>query len=320
MKILYGIQGTGNGHLSRSSKVINKLKNIGCEVDIVVSGNFHQIDIPHEIKYNLKGFSFSYDKDGSINKLKTFLNSDFLEFLRDIKIKLNQYDKVISDFEPITAWASKIQSVDSYGISNQYSFLSKKLPRPENKRYLDEFIIKNFAPCKKYFGLSYDTYDDFIYTPIIRDDVIKNTPTKKDHYVIYLPNKNVLSYLKILNHFSKIPFYVFTSEVKTTHIYRNVRILPVDKNLFLTHFLDCQGVITNSGFQTTSEAIFLNKKLMTIPIHGQYEQELNSSLLKNFGVTVGDIQDISEFVLSTKATKKVKWNDPTTSIINQILY
>ena len=31
MRILYGIQGTGNGHLSRSSKIINKLKKLGCD-------------------------------------------------------------------------------------------------------------------------------------------------------------------------------------------------------------------------------------------------------------------------------------------------
>jgi hypothetical protein len=119
-------------------------KKLGCDVDIVVSGNHHQIDIPHEIKYNLKGFSFSYNSDGSINKFKTFLNSDFSTFLKDIKLNCKDYDRVISDFEPITAWASKIQSCKSFGISNQYSFLSKKLPRPNNVRYLDEFIIKNF--------------------------------------------------------------------------------------------------------------------------------------------------------------------------------
>ncbi len=125
--------------------------------------------------------------------------------------------------------------------------------------------------------------------------------------------------MKTLNHFSKVPFYVFSNEVQKVHVYRNARILPVDKNIFLTYFLSCQGVITNSGFQTTSEAIYLNKKLMTIPINGQYEQELNSNLLKNFGASVGDVQDISEFILSTKATKKVNWIDPTTNIINQIL-
>jgi uncharacterized protein (TIGR00661 family) len=319
MRILYGIQGTGNGHLSRSSKIINKLKKLGCDVDIAVSGNNHQIDIPHEIKYNFKGFSFSYNSDGSINKFKTFLNSDFSTFLKDIKLNCKDYDRVISDFEPVTSWASKIQSCESFGISNQYSFLSKKLPRPNNVRYLDEFIIKNFAPCKKYFGLSYDNYDEFIYTPIIRDDVIKNTSSKKDHYVIYLPNKHVLSYLKMLTYFQKTPFYIFTSEVTKIHSHKNVKIIPVNKNLFLDQFLNCQGVITNSGFQTTSEAIYLNKKVLTIPIKGQYEQEVNSNLLTNFNVKVGDIEDISEFILSSKKTKKVLWNDPTTDIINQIL-
>lgn len=319
MKILYGIQGTGNGHLSRSSKIINKLKKIGCDVDIIVSGNFHQIDIPHDVKYNLKGFSFTYNQDGSINKLKTFLNSDFVTFLKDIKIELKEYDRIISDFEPITSWASKFQSAKSYGISNQYSFLSKKLPRPDNTRLIDEFVIKNFAPCEKYFGLSYETFDDFIYTPIIRDDILKNTSSKQDHYVIYLPNKPVLSYLKLLNHFSKVPFITFSNEVTKTHTYRNVKIIPIDKNIFLDHFLNCQGIITNSGFQTTSEAIFLNKKILSIPIKGQYEQEVNANLLKKFGVKIGNIEDISDFILSSKIPQKVNWIDPTTNIINQIL-
>jgi len=319
MRILYGIQGTGNGHLSRSSKVINQLKKLGCDVDIVVSGTHHQIDIPHEIKYNLKGFSFSYNSDGSINKFKTFLNSDFATFLKDIKLNCKEYDRVISDFEPITSWASKIQSCKSFGISNQYSFLSKKLPRPDNVSFLDEFIIKNFAPCKKNFGLSYDNYDDFIYTPIIRDDILKNTSTKKDHYVIYLPNKYVLSYLKTLTKISKTPFCIFTTEVTKIHQYKNVKIMPVNKHLFLDQFLSCQGVITNSGFQTTSEAIYLNKKLLTIPIKGQYEQEVNSNLLKNFDVKVGCLGDLPDFIQSNKKTTKVLWKDPTTDIINQIL-
>lgn len=319
MRILYGIQGTGNGHLSRSSKIINKLKKLGCDIDIVVSGTHHQIDIPHEIKYNLKGFSFTYNSDGSINKFKTFLNSDFSTFLKDIKLNCKEYDRVISDFEPVTSWASKIQSCTSFGISNQYSFLSKKLPRPNNIRFLDEFIIKNFAPCKKYFGLSYDTYDDFIYTPIIRDDILINTSSKKEHYVVYLPNKHVLGYLKKLTKFQKTPFYIFTSEVTKIHSHKNLKIMPVNKNLFLEKFLSCQGVITNSGFQTTSEAIYLNKKVLTIPIKGQYEQEVNSNLLENFDVKVGTLDDISDFIVTSKKTKKVLWKDPTIDIINQIL-
>ncbi len=38
MKILYGIQCTGNGHLTRSLKVISRLKKLGHNVDILLSG------------------------------------------------------------------------------------------------------------------------------------------------------------------------------------------------------------------------------------------------------------------------------------------
>ena len=43
MKILYGIQCNGNGHITRSLKVISKLKRLGHEVDILLSGkNFNK--------------------------------------------------------------------------------------------------------------------------------------------------------------------------------------------------------------------------------------------------------------------------------------
>ena len=51
MKILYGIQSTGNGHISRSAKIVNKLIRKGCEVDILFSGKNSQLAFPFPIKY-----------------------------------------------------------------------------------------------------------------------------------------------------------------------------------------------------------------------------------------------------------------------------
>jgi uncharacterized protein (TIGR00661 family) len=136
MRILYGIQGTGNGHLSRSTKVIWNLKKIGIDVDILVSGNQHQIELPYKIDFNLKGFSFKHHDDGGIDRFGTFLNSNLLTFLKDIKLNVKNYDAIISDFDPISAWAAKMQDVKSYGISNQYSFLSKNLPRIKQKSWI----------------------------------------------------------------------------------------------------------------------------------------------------------------------------------------
>ena len=38
MKILFGVQGTGNGHISRSRELVRKLKADGHDVDVIISG------------------------------------------------------------------------------------------------------------------------------------------------------------------------------------------------------------------------------------------------------------------------------------------
>ena len=50
MKILYAIQGTGNGHLSRAEDVIPILQQYG-ELDLFVSGAQADIKLPFPVKY-----------------------------------------------------------------------------------------------------------------------------------------------------------------------------------------------------------------------------------------------------------------------------
>jgi len=38
MKILYGIQATGNGHICRSREIISRLKKAGHEIFVIFSG------------------------------------------------------------------------------------------------------------------------------------------------------------------------------------------------------------------------------------------------------------------------------------------
>ena len=319
MRVLYGIQGTGNGHITRSSKVIERLSNLGIDVDIAISGKFHQVNIPYDIKYNFSGFNFTHNQDGSINKLKTFLNNNFYQFLKDIKLNLSEYDKVITDFEPITSWASKWQDKEVWGLGNQYSFLSDKIPRPKNRDILSESILKIMSPVNNYIGLHYETYDDFIYHPIIRDDVINSKVCNKGHYTVYLPNFKLLNLVSKLIQFRGIQFHIFSSEVENITKNRNCIILPLNKEEFLDSFISSEGVITTGGFQTTSESIYCGKKLLVIPIKGQYEQICNVEALKKIGVMCGnDLDSISLFLLESNIITK-KWEDPTDKIISKII-
>ena len=58
----------------------------------------------------------------------------------------------------------------------------------------------------------------------------------------------------------------------------------IDKLSFLDSMRTSFGVICNSGFQTTSEVLYLGKRLLTIPVKGQYEQICNVEALNEIGV------------------------------------
>jgi len=103
MKILYAIQGTGNGHLSRAVDIIPELKRYG-SLDLFVSGAQADISLPYPVKYKSKGLSFYFGKTGGINFYKTFVQNSSNEVLKEINsFPVEKYDLVVNDFEPITA-------------------------------------------------------------------------------------------------------------------------------------------------------------------------------------------------------------------------
>ena len=70
MKILYAIQGTGNGHLSRSMEIVPLLKQMA-EVDVLVSGTQGDLELPFPVKYKLNGFGFIFGKSGGVDLWKS---------------------------------------------------------------------------------------------------------------------------------------------------------------------------------------------------------------------------------------------------------
>jgi uncharacterized protein (TIGR00661 family) len=316
MKILYGINGTGRGHIIKSTNIIHDLKYLGHDVDILVSGTNHQVEIPYEVKYQFHGVSFIYNKDGGIDWVKTISNLKPIDFVKDIKIDVSSYDRVVTDFEPISAWSCKLSKKDCFGVSHQYSFLSGKVPRPKSKSFIGEFVINKLAPVSHPIGLHFEKYDSFIDYPVIRGDIKLLTPYNKKHYTVYLPSYGVK---EVFNEFSKYSqkFEIFAS-VKSAISYKNIKIFPNSKSEFINSFINCEGVITSGGFETPSEALFLKKKIMVIPIKGQYEQLCNAEALKRMGVVVGNkLSDVKYLFDSDRVN--YKWEDPIPNIIKEIL-
>ena len=103
------------------------------EVDLLVSGSQADVLPEQPLKYRLHGFSFIFGKKGGVNHWLTYKNMNVPRLWRDIKsLPLKQYNLIINDFEPVTAWACKIQGRPSVALSHQASFLSDRTPRPSS--------------------------------------------------------------------------------------------------------------------------------------------------------------------------------------------
>lgn len=284
MKILYAIQGTGNGHITRAIEIIPYLQQKG-NLDILVSGIQSDIELPFPVKYKLKGLSFVFGKKGGIDFWKTFMRLNSQRLIKDIKsLNVKEYDLIISDFEPISVWAAIKAKKICIGLSNQVATLHPLAPKPKKDDLMGKVVLQNYAPTHHNFGFHFKKLDETIFTPIIRKEVREIETTINDHYTVYLPSYDDIEIIKILKKINHTQWQVFSKHSKKTYKIHNIEINPIDSKLFLKSMASSKGVITNAGFGTTSEALFLKKKLLVIPMKKQYEQHCNAAMLEEMGV------------------------------------
>ncbi|PAU95408.1 hypothetical protein CK503_04215 [Aliifodinibius salipaludis] len=286
MKILYGIQGTGHGHISRARELLPKLCK-GANVDLLISGYNCELSLERDIRYRKHGISMNYDSRGGISILETLRSLRPIRFITDTQsIPIEEYDLVISDYEPVTAWAAKTKNVPSLALSHQAAFLSQATPRPKTRSRFAEAILQHFAPTDHAIGFHFKTYDSFIEPPIIRSEIQKLSPSQAEHITVYLPafDPNLLT--TTFHRFDHYNWHIFSPSCNKYRKSKNVQVYPVSNQIFLESFESCQGVITSAGFEMCAESMYLGKKLLTIPIRNQYEQLCNAAAMKELDVTV----------------------------------
>ncbi len=282
MKLFYGVQGTGNGHISRARTMARELYAAGIEVDFLFTGRASDAYFDMDIFRNYQtrpGLTFAVHK-GNVNFLQTGINSHPKQFFQDkAALDLSKYDLVISDFEPLTSWAAKHQGKTVLGIGHQYAFdypIPKKGYNP-----LAANILKYFAPVSIGIGLHWQQFGQPILPPVIDTPELSATIIK-NKIIVYLPFEELEDICKLLQPFTEYDFHVYCNEPKPT-AHSHIQCHPLSREKFQRDWADAIGIISNAGFELASESLRAGKKILAKPLHSQMEQASNAFALQHLG-------------------------------------
>lgn len=296
MRILYGVQGTGNGHLTRARAMARAFRaHSGVSVDWLFSGRprqaFQDMGAFGDWQWR-EGLSFAC-RDGQVGVAETWRNLSLARFVRDVmSLPLRTYDCIVTDFEPVTAWAARLAGRECLGIGHQYA-LVEGVPRARG-HVLGAWLLRAFAPVSTGVGLHWHHFDRAILPPIVDGDVmaLANTPpVETTRVLVYLPFEDPSRIIALLHSLPDWQFDLFGPGLVSGRE-ENVALHPVGRERFLEALGRCTHVVCNCGFELISEAVHLGRRVLARPLGGQVEQASNALALETLGLArVCDVID-----------------------------
>ncbi len=310
-RILYGVQGEGRGHATRSLEVIRGLLEQGYTVKVLSGGDalpvlrqagLHVTEIPL-IRYQ-------YSTSGRLSPWRTVTANTpkalgllcrtgiAYEVVRR-QVEAFQPDLCISDFEPYLSRIARKLRMPLVAIDHQHFLTETLLPRPD--RLGKAFVLGLFRIGTLLLGGKPDriitsSFWHFprrpgsramLVGPFLASGMKSLQPVHGDHVVVYMKRAGYLN--RLLPALRENPgrcFSIFSdwsdwrgAEDLPSH----VQLLPVHRQVFLAALSQAHSLITTAGNQVIGEAIFLGKPVLAFPEPEVLEQELNATALERSG-------------------------------------
>ncbi|MHA7879382.1 MAG: MJ1255/VC2487 family glycosyltransferase [Saccharospirillum sp.] len=316
MRILYGVQGTGNGHITRARAMARALAQTSAQVDWVFSGRpaeqYFDMEVFGDYR-TLTGLTFAV-RQGRIDALATLRGAALVQLWRDIHaLDLSGYDVIVSDYEPVVAWAARRSGRECIGIGHQYAFHHDIHKAGHNR--LSEAVMRWFAPVSLGLGVHWHHYQSNILPPIIEPDAEPDQGAR-DTVLVYLPFEDETEVMRLLQRFDRWRFIVHSARLPPGR-QGNVEVKGFSRAGFRQSIHQASRVICNAGFELASESLSLGKALLVKPVHGQMEQTSNALALSELGLgrsmkTLD--RDIVAGFLEDSSRVKVRYPDVASSL------
>ena len=305
-KILYAVCGIGVGHAIRSRVVIDLLRK---NHEVMVMGSHHAYDYLREYypkMLRVEGFEFVF-KDNTLLNLKTFfknllkLNPGTAGMLETTRKKIDAFkpDLVISDMETYAMHLARLKKIPLITIDNQHFLLygEYSFPKKYVLNYVKALLVVTLATRKAahnivvaFPGLRLRRKANAtLIPPLLREEIVHLSQARGEYIFVYQSTatyKGLLKLLKKVNH--RFVIYGFDLNKKE----KNLEFRKFDDGKgFFNDLAGAKAVIANGGFTLLSEALYLQKPLLVVPIKRHFEQVLNGIYIKqrNLGECYEDL-------------------------------
>lgn len=293
-KIIYGVSGQGFGHAARSKETIDYLKKQGHQV-LIFSYNQGLAFLSKFFEvYPIVGLGLTY-KENKLVYWDTVKNNakNFLAQSRNIRKFLNRFrlfnpDLVITDFESLSAFLAKLQRVPLISLDNQHQLTNTKIKLPDeyaNHLLIDRLVIKSmvwqadYYLVTSFFKTPIIKKNTFLVPPIVRSEVLKMKPQKQDYVLVYLTG----DFQEIIKELKKLDQKFVVVGLKTERTEGNIEFKNFSTDTWLKYLANCRAIIANAGLSLISEALFLKKPYLALPVKKQVEQIINAQYLEQLG-------------------------------------
>ncbi|MBS3174614.1 hypothetical protein J4440_01925 [Candidatus Woesearchaeota archaeon] len=288
VRILYGVCGVGAGHYMRSKILISEL--IKKHEVFILAGLAAYDYFKKDFKnvHWIEGLEFAF-KDNKVLSLRTILKNikkiskKNYHLLKNIKIKIDKFDPeiVISDFEPFSIYYAKENQIKSIGFDNEHYLIEGNFNFPGKYKinYFKTKFIINFYKTDETVITIFPNQKlkkeskSIAVRPLIRKELLNAKSKNSNKILVYtsiIKNKNILEILKKSNQ----EFIIFGSEEEKSE--NNIIFKKFSETDFNKELINCKAVICTGGMNLISEAIYLGRPMLVIPIRNHFEQILNA--------------------------------------------
>jgi uncharacterized protein (TIGR00661 family) len=295
-RILYGVSGEGSGHSSRAREMAAHLQRQGHELWLVSYDRGYR-NLKDDFRvFETEGLCIA-SVDNQVSVVKTFTENlkrlpeghRKLQELREL-FKEFQPHAVITDFEPMSAYLAQHYDVPLITVDNQHRMRYMRYECPpgrELESQVTRTIIRAMVPrpdvslAITFFFGEPTNRRTFFFPPILRREVLELSGTRGDAILVYLTS-GFESFIDELKQFPRERFVIYGQNPSSDA--GHLTFKPFSKEGFLEDLATCKAVMATAGFTLISEALYLKKPYLALPMRGQFEQELNAFQLEQLGL------------------------------------